>query len=139
MKANITLSLLSIAALLLVTGCGTLGSSATDVALTGAGGYIGYESSGKKIGGAAIGAGAGYVASKIIQNEFTKQLNDAEKHGYDRAMNQAVKQQYWIIQNQQKRDDDTGGDARLVTVQIPESTTADGTVLQSTTAVIRTR
>lgn len=123
----------------MLSACGTLGSSATDVALTGAGGYIGYEASGQKIGGAAIGAGAGYLASKIVQNEFTQQLTDAEKHGYDRAMNQAVKQQYWIIQNQQKGSDDTDSEARLVTVQIPETTTTDGTVLQPTTAVIRTR
>jgi fructose-bisphosphate aldolase class 1 len=47
-------------------------------------------------------------------------VQDAEKRGYDRAMNQTVKQQYWIIQNQQ-RQPAQGQDARLVPVVIPES------------------
>jgi hypothetical protein len=124
---------------LFLSACGTLGNSATDVVLTGAGGYIGYEASGKKIGGAGIGAAGGYLASKFLQNEYTQQLTEAEQYGYDRALHQAVKQQYWIIQNLQKQDarsDATG--ARLVTVTLPETLTADGTVLQPTTATIRT-
>ena len=46
----------------------------------------------------------------------------AEKAGYDRALNQAVKQQYWIMQNQQKSlppENELG--PRLVSVVIPES------------------
>jgi hypothetical protein len=122
-----------------LSGCSTLGQSATDVLLTGAGGYIGYEASGKKIGGAALGAGGGYLASKLFQSEFSKQLTTAEKAGYDKAMNQAVKQQYWIIQNQQKRDDRaTPPPHRTVTVRLPETVTPDGTILKSTTVNLRT-
>ena len=87
-------------------GCGTgMGGAASDVGLAGAGGVVGYEVSGDKVGGAAIGAGAGYVASKIAQ-----------------AMNQVVKQQYWIIQNQQKTMQPADArDPRLMPVVIPES------------------
>ena len=138
MKTHIAMPTLSVICLLF-TGCGTMSQSATDVVLTGAGGYIGYEAGGKKIGGAAIGAGAGYVASKIVQNGVDKAIREAEQRGYDRATNQAVKQQYWIIQRlQQGGDTAINAEPRHVTVQLPETITADGVVLRPTTVAIRT-
>lgn len=136
---TLILSSLLVSICILFSGCSTLGSSATDLALAGAGGAIGYEVSDHKVGGAAIGAAGGYVISKVAQTQVKKAVTDAEKRGYDRAMNQAVKQQYWIIQNQQRGE--TGGtqESRYVTVQLPETTTSDGTILQSTSAVIRTQ
>jgi len=137
MKIRITLlSMLVLCALF--SGCGTLRQPATDVLLTGAGATIGYEASGRKIGGAAIGAGAGYIASKITNAQMTAALTDAEQHGYDRAMAQAVKQQYWIIQNQQRRESSTAeNDARYITVTLPETVLPDGTVIQPTTTTLR--
>lgn len=124
--------------MLLLSGCGTMRQSATDVVLTGAGGYIGYEAGGKKIGGAAIGAGAGYVASKLLLNETDKATNEAEQRGYDRAMNQAVKQQYWIIQRLQQNDGANTSEPRYVAVQLPETVTADGVILKPSTITLRT-
>ena len=108
---------------LALCGCGTgMGGAASDVGLAGAGGVLGYEVSGDKVGGAAIGAGAGYVASKIAQVSYKHGTTTAEQAGYDRAMNQVVKQQYWIIQNQQKTMQPTDArDPRLMPVVIPES------------------
>jgi hypothetical protein len=124
----------------LFSGCGTLREPTTDVLLTGAGATIGYEASGKKIGGAAIGAGAGYIASKVVNAQTAAALNDAEQRGYDRAMNQSVKQQYWIIQSQQRRENSTTqSDARYVTVTLPETVLPDGTILKPTTATFRTQ
>ena len=125
--------------MVILSGCGTMRQSATDVVLTGAGGYIGYEASGDKIGGAAIGAGAGYIASKFLLNETDKAILEAEQRGYDRAMNQAVKQQYWIIQNRQRGDAAIAStEPRYVNVSIPETVTADGVILQTTTLTLRT-
>jgi hypothetical protein len=109
--------------LLALTGCASgVGGAASDLALAGGGGAVGYEVSGGKIGGAAIGAAGGYLASKVAQSEFNSATKDAEKEGYNKAMNQAVKQQYWIIQNQQKslvvKDE---RDPRLVPVVFPET------------------
>ncbi|OAM90014.1 hypothetical protein OH491_19145 [Termitidicoccus mucosus] len=129
---------LALSTCLLFSGCGTMRQSATDVVLTGAGGYIGYEAGGKKAGGAAIGAGAGYVASKIVQNEVDKAINEAEQRGYDRAMNQSAKQQYWIIQRLQQGDGTTTREPRHVTIQLPETVTTDGVVLRPAAATIRT-
>ena len=106
--------------LCLATGCSTLGGTAADVGLSGAGGAIGYEASDHKIGGAAAGAAVGLLASKVAQSEVRRSVQEAEKRGYDRALNQAVKQQYWIIQNQQQRPAEVA-DVRLVPVVIPET------------------
>lgn len=123
---------------LFLAGCGTMRQTASEVVLTGAGGYIGYEAGGKKIGGAAIGAGAGYVASKMLLNETDKAINKAEQRGYDRAMNQSVKQQYWIIQRLQQGEGMTASAPRYVTVQLPETVTNGGVVIRPSTVTIRT-
>jgi hypothetical protein len=105
-----------------LTGCGTVGGTAADFGLAGAGGVAGYEVSGQKIGGAAAGAAVGYLASKVAQTEVQKKLTEAEQRGFDRALNQAVKQQYWIIQEQQRsREKIDERDSRLVPVVLPET------------------
>jgi hypothetical protein len=104
-----------------LTGCGTLGGGAAEVGLAGLGGALGYEVSDQKIGGAAAGAAVGYAAAKIARHEIKRGETEAEKRGYDRAMNQAVKQQYWIIQNQQKGNKPATPTRTLLPVVIPES------------------
>lgn len=116
---------------LALTGCGTLGGTAADLGLAGAGGVAGYHLSDHKGEGAAAGAVVGYTASRIAQTQVKREISEAEQRGYDRAMNQSVKQHYWIIQAQQRsREDADKGETRLVPVVIPE-TTIDG-VIQNT-------
>jgi len=108
---------------LMLTGCSTLGASATDLSLAGAGGVAGYHLSDHQVGGAAAGAAIGYTASRIGQSRVKKDISEAEQRGYDRAMNQAVKQHYWMIQAQQRsRENADEPEALLVPVVIPETT-----------------
>ena len=105
-----------------LAGCSTAGRAASDLGLAGAGGVVGYQVSGKKFGGAAVGATVGYLGSKVAQSEVSRGQVEAEKRGYDRALNQAVKQQYWIIQEQQRsRETQDESPARLVPVVVPET------------------
>jgi hypothetical protein len=105
-----------------LAGCGTAaGGAASDLGLAGAGGVVGYKVSNGDMGAAAAGAAAGYVVSKVAQSESRSTAQKAEKAGYDRAMNQAVKQQYWIMQNQQKAMPVEDERPRLVPVVIPET------------------
>ena len=109
---------------LLFAGCTTseIGKSASDIGFSGAGGVLGYQLSDGKPAATAAGAVAGYLVSKTVQSSHERTLKEAEKNGYDRALNQAVKQQYWIIQGQQKsRSPDGARDPRLVPVVIPET------------------
>ncbi|HVT94074.1 MAG TPA: hypothetical protein VHD76_14620 [Bryobacteraceae bacterium] len=114
-------ALLAVLALALA-GCSTAGSAVADLGLAGAGGVAGYHLSNGKIGGAAAGAAVGYAASRVAQAEVRDGMNDAEKRGYDRAMNQAVKQQYWLMQAQQRTPPaNEERDSRLMPVVIPEA------------------
>lgn len=110
-------------ALVTLSGCNTVGGTAADLGLAGAGGVAGYHLSDHKAGGAAAGAVVGYAASRIAQSQVKREISEAEQRGYDRAMNQSVKQQYWIIQAQQRsREGADERETRLVPVVIPETT-----------------
>lgn len=119
-QRNVLVALLAVCAVALA-GCNTIGSAVADVGLAGAGGVAGYHVSDGKIGGAAAGAALGYLGSRVAQSEIQRGMNAAEKRGYDRAMNQAVKQQYWLIQAQQRERPADERDPRLVPVVIPET------------------
>ncbi len=105
---------------LLFTGCSTIGGAAADLGLAGASGVAGYQISDGKTGGAAAGAALGYVGSKIAQSEVQRATSDAEKRGFDRGMKQAVKQQYWLMQAQQ-RESVQPRETDLKPVVIPET------------------
>jgi hypothetical protein len=120
-----------------LTGCSTVGGPAADLGLAGAGGVAGYHLTDGKVGGAAAGATLGYLGSRVAQSEIQRGQSEAEKRGYDRAMNQAVKQQYWLIQNQQRsRVDVDEGEASLVPVVLPE-TTINGVVQKAHVEYLR--
>ena len=110
---------------------------ASDIGLAGAGGVLGYELSEGDVGVAVAGVAGGYLVSKVAQSQVQKAMKDAEQRGYDRAMNQSVKQQYWIIQNQQRaQDTSVETSARLVPVELPE-TTVNGVIIKPTVEYIR--
>jgi hypothetical protein len=120
-----------------LSGCGTAGGMASDIGLAGAGGVLGHELSDGDMGVTAAGAVGGYLVSKVAQNQVGKAVRNAEQRGYERAMNQAVKQQYWIIQNQQRPGDARSeSSARLVPVQLPE-TTVNGAILNPSVEYVR--
>jgi len=120
-----------------LSGCSTAGGMASDIGLAGAGGVLGYELSEGDVGVAAAGVAGGYLVSKVAQSQVQKAIKDAEQRGYDRAMNQSVKQQYWIIQNQQRaQDTSVETSARLVPVELPE-TTVNGVIIKPTVEYIR--
>ena len=122
MKKSRSEVLVLLALSLVLAGCSTgAGGVASDVGLAGAGGVLGYKLSDGNAGVAAAGAAAGYVVSKVAQSEYRSAAQKAEKAGYDRAMNQAVKQQYWIMQNQQKALPVDDARPRLVPVVMPET------------------
>lgn len=125
----------SSACALALAGCNTVGSAGADLGLAGAGGVAGYHLSDGKVGGAAAGAAVGYVASRVAQSEVRSAMSDAEKRGYDRALNQAVKQQYWLRQAQQ-REQVEASEAQLVPVVIPE-TNANGVIQRAHVEYLR--
>lgn len=133
-KRRYSLVLIAFLGCSIFAGCGSLGGGAAEVGLAGLGGAIGYEVTDHKVGGAAAGAAVGYAASKIAQSETKRREVEAEQRGFDRAMNQAVKQQYWIIQNQQRSEKTVRAPA-MVPVVIPESNN-DGVIRTESVAFV---
>ena len=120
-----------------LSGCSTVGGMASDIGLAGAGGALAYELSDGDIGVTAAGAAGGYLVSQFAQSQVKKAIRNAEQRGYERAMNQAVKQQYWIIQNQQRSFETAQNDSvRFVPVQLPE-TTVNGVILNPSVEYFR--
>ncbi|MFH1498108.1 MAG: hypothetical protein ABII82_09820 [Verrucomicrobiota bacterium] len=120
-----------------LSGCSTAGGMASDIGLAGAGGALAYELADGDIGVTAAGAAGGYLVSQVAQAQVKKAIKNAEQRGYDRAMNQAVKQQYWIIQNQQRSyEDRRESSARLVPVELPE-TTLNGVIRNPSVEYVR--
>ena len=113
-------TLLSLA--LALAGCSSVGRNVADLGLAGACGVIGYQVSDHNAGGAAAGAALGYLASSAAHAKIQQEISAAEQRGYDRALNQAVKQQYWLIQQQQQsRAAPAPREVRLEPVVIPET------------------
>lgn len=89
-----------------LSGCANsdVGKSATVIGGSALGAYTAYEASDGDpawtTGGAALGAVAALGANAFAEeNERI-----AYRSGYEAALNQSVKQQYWIIQNRQMQD-----------------------------------
>jgi hypothetical protein len=134
---NVFTIVVAAAFLIALSGCSTVGGPAADLGLAGAGGVAGYQLSDGNVGGAAAGAAVGYAASRIAQAQVHREVSEAEQRGYDRALNQAVKQQYWIIQDQQKsRATAEESDVRLVPVVVPE-TKINGVLVQAHVEYLR--
>jgi len=90
----------------LLGGCANsdVGKSATVVGGSALGAYTAYEASDGDAawttGGAALGAMAALGANALAEeNERI-----AYRNGYEAALNQSVKQQYWITQNRQMQE-----------------------------------
>jgi hypothetical protein len=112
---------------LILAGCATTDRAAADLGLAGLGGVAGYQLSDHQTGGAAIGAALGYLGSRVAQDRVQHAQAAAERRGYERALNQAVKQQYWLIQSRQRERPTAVPDSKLIPVHLPETTT-DGVI-----------
>ncbi len=88
------------------------------------------------IGGAAIGA----LTAAGTNGMAERNERQAYRSGYEAALNQSVKQQYWIIQNRQKEDTSNQGTDRgtFVPVVIPEQE-IDGEITNERIIYVRTQ
>jgi hypothetical protein len=109
---------------ILLSGCASsqAGKNAAVIGGSALGAAIGHEASDGNVawtvGGAAAGALTAISANAIAETNEHRAYRD----GYETALNQATKQQYWIIQNRQKEDqfNDQAETESFVPVLIPE-------------------
>ncbi|MGH7977220.1 MAG: hypothetical protein ACREDS_05545 [Limisphaerales bacterium] len=120
---------------LFVTGCSSL-RPASDVVLGAGGGVLASELSHGNPGITAAGAAGGVLLSEGGFYLANLQATNAYTAGYEKGRSDAVKQQYWILVNQQRQRNSTTENVSLYAIPIPEQT-IDGVTLNPTTKYLR--
>lgn len=134
MKTYFLISIVLAAAL--VTGCSTT-RPISAVAMGAGGAALASELSDGDPALTAAGAAGGVLLSEGLHYASKKQADRAYANGYEKGRSDAVKQQYWILVNQQKPKTGEGGNnVRLYEIPIPEQK-IDGVILKPTTKYLR--
>ncbi len=132
------------AVLLLTAGCTTSGAAAaggtrdfaTTAVTTAAGGYVGAKEGDGKAKSAAVGAAAGFVVGEAINYLSNKAQREAYLAGYEKGQSNAVKQQYWVARENQRKGANDNLEEALYEIPVPPSD-RDGVRREPTTRVIR--
>ena len=134
MKRNQLLVLITISALF--AGCAAT-RPLTDMAAGAGGGALASELSNGDPGITAAGAAGGVLLSEGLQYASAQQAKKAELAGYEKGRSDAVKQQYWILVNQQKdKGQQQEQNVRYYEIPVPEQK-IDGVILNPTMKYLR--
>jgi hypothetical protein len=120
---------------LLLCGCAAV-RPASDVAAGAGGGALADYLSNGNPGITAAGTAGGVMVSEGLHYAAKTEAEKAYVNGYEKGRSDAVKQQYWILVNQQRTSPNQSGGIRYYEIQIPEQT-IDGVNLEPTTKYIR--
>lgn len=129
MKALISICVI----LILLCGCAAT-RPISDAAAGAGGGALAAQFSNGNPGVTAAGAAGGVLVSEGLQYAANKKAQTAYNNGYDKGRGDAVKQQYWLMVNQQKGVNQPGG-VRYYEIRLPERK-VDGVILEPTTQYI---
>ncbi len=69
----------------------------------------------------AAGAGGGFLLGETLNFAQDKKVKKSFTEGYDKGRSDAVKQQYWLLVDQQKRAEGFEDDVSLFDFPLPES------------------
>ena len=121
---------------LLLTGCAAPRPSG-DLAMGAGGAALANEFSHGNPVITAAGAAGGVLVSEGLHYASQRQAEKAYTTGYEKGRSDAVKQQYWILINQQKEKAEQNPDnVRYYEIPVPEQT-IDGAILNPTTKLLR--
>jgi hypothetical protein len=134
MNANLVILLTGF--LLFASGCAAT-RPISDVAMGAGGAVLAHELSDGNPAITAAGAAGGVLLSEGLHYASKKQSERAYLNGYEKGRSDAVKQQYWILVNQQKSKGlEAEGSVRLYEIPLPEQR-IDGVILKPTTKYLR--
>ncbi len=118
----------------LLSGCAA-SRPFVDVAAAGGGAAVANELSNGDPAITAAGAAGGVLLSEGAYYLSKRQSDKAYTTGYEKGRSDAVKQQYWLlIQEQRKKEN--ADNVRLYEIPVPEQT-IDGVILKPTTKYLR--
>jgi hypothetical protein len=127
--------ILILAAIALFAGCAAE-RPITDMAAGAGGGALAADLSNGNPAITAAGAAGGVLVSEGVHYAAKKQADKASATAYEKGRSDAVKQQYWILVNQQKSKAETENNVRLYEIPMPEQK-IDGVTLEPTTKYLR--
>ena len=131
-------SLLFIVLTMLFNGCAGTTRVFTDTLSAGVGAFAG-----NKLGKGdplitAAGAGAGVLLGEALNYANDNHAKKAYAEGFNKGRSDAVKQQYWVMVNQKKAEEDKAFDENISLFEIPvPEQRIDGVILKPTTKVLR--
>ena len=118
-----------------LAGCSTT-RPIMDVVAAGGGAALANELSNGDPAITAAGAAGGVLLSEGLHYAAKKQSEKAFVSGYEKGRSDAVKQQYWILVNQQKQQNGPPDNVRFYEIPVPEQK-IDGVTLKPTTKYLR--
>ena len=128
--------LIALALVALLTGCAAT-RPISDLALGAGGAALAGEFSHGNPAITAAGAAGGVLVSEGLHYASQKQADASYNTGYQKGRSDAVKQQYWILINQQKeKAQQNQENVRYYEIPVPEQT-IDGAILNPTTKLLR--
>ena len=131
-----THALIALALVALLTGCAAT-RPISDLALGAGGAALAGEFSHGNPAITAAGAAGGVLVSEGLHYASQKQAQTSYNTGYEKGRSDAVKQQYWILVNQQKeKAEQNQQNVRYYEIPVPEQT-IDGAILNPTTKLLR--
>jgi hypothetical protein len=131
-----TLRLIPIlAGMVLFAGCAAE-RPISDMAAGAGGGALAADLSNGNPAITAAGAAGGVLLSEGVHYAARKQADKASATAYEKGRSDAVKQQYWVLVNQQKSKCEPECNVRLYEIPVPEQE-FDGVKLEATTNYLR--
>ena len=130
--------MLLILALTLLPGCAGTTRVLTDTVAAGVGGFAGNKLGKGNPLITAASAGAGVLLGETLNYANDNHAKKAYAEGFDKGRSDAVKQQYWVMINQQKAEEGKEFDENISLFEIPvPEQRIDGVILKPTTKILR--
>jgi hypothetical protein len=131
-------SLLLIILPTLLNGCAGTTRVVTDTVAAGVGAFAGDKLGKGNPLVTVAGAGAGVLLGETLNYVNDSHGKKAYAEGFNKGRSDAVKQQYWVMVNQQKAEEGKAFDENISLFEIPvPEQRIDGVILKPTTKVLR--
>ena len=122
----------------LFAGCAGTGRILTDTVAAGGGAFAASKLSKGNPYITAAGAGGGLLLGEALNYGKDSRSKKAYAEGFDKGRSDAVKQQYWVMVNQQKGAEGKANDENISLFDLPlPEQRIDGVLLKPTTKVLR--
>lgn len=131
-------SFLPLLAAFLLEGCAGTTRVVTDTLGAGVGAVVGSKLSDGDPLITAAGAAGGVLLGETLNWANDNHAKKAYAQGFDKGRSDAVKQQYWVMVNQQKAAEGQTFDEHISLFEIPvPEQRIDGVILKPTTKILR--